>query len=182
MPDANDAAKRQPLRGDVEVANGEARAVTYPLRGDAIFAVAFAATALLHISAAAADDSAGTTTPATPAATPDQANTAAAETAEDSLASPPPIALFHGGSLGIPAPVGTRSVQASSTLKVDNPTDGSAVDFDFMAKVGGVNLYDKVQVDIVGEQYQQLLPVITLGGPAALPVMTTTSPPVAPSA
>lgn len=100
--------------------------------------------------------------------------TTAAETAADSLASPPPIALFHGGALGIPAPVGTRSVQASSTLKLDNPSDGSAVDFDFMAKVGGVNLYDKVLVDIVGEQYQQLLPVITLGGPTALPVMTTT--------
>lgn len=133
------------------------------------------AVAIINAPRARGDAPATSSVPTTDEATGTSAASAATEAVEDSLASPPPISLFHGGSLGIPAPVGTRSVQASSTLKVDNPTDGSAVDFDFMAKVGGVNLYDKVQVDIVGEQYQQLLPVITLGGPTALPVMTTTA-------
>lgn len=133
------------------------------------------AVAIINAPSARGDAPATSSVPTTDEATGTSAASAATEAVEDSLASPPPISLFHGGSLGIPAPVGTRSVQASSTLKVDNPTDGSAVDFDFMAKVGGVNLYDKVQVDIVGEQYQQLLPVITLGGPTALPVMTTTA-------
>ena len=111
------------------------------------------AVAIINAPRARGDAPATSSVPTTDEATGTSAASAATEAVEDSLASPPPISLFHGGSLGIPAPVGTRSVQASSTLKVDNPTDGSAVDFDFMAKVGGVNLYDKVQVDIVGEQY-----------------------------
>ncbi|MBK7079109.1 MAG: hypothetical protein IPH44_43270 [Myxococcales bacterium] len=133
------------------------------------------ACAIIHAPSARAEEpSAPATTAAADQASSDAAATAV-ETAEDSLASPPAVMLFRGGSLGIPAAAGTRSVQASSTLKLDNPSDGSAVDFDFMAKVGGLNLYDEVMVDIVGEQYQQALPVVTLGGPTALPVMTATT-------
>ena len=133
------------------------------------------ACAIIHPPSARAEEpSAPATTAAADQASSDAAATAV-ETAEDSLASPPAVMLFRGGSLGIPAAAGTRSVQASSTLKLDNPSDGSAVDFDFMAKVGGLNLYDEVMVDIVGEQYQQALPVVTLGGPTALPVMTATT-------
>ena len=117
------------------------------------------ACAIIHTPSARAEEpSAPATTAAADQASSDAAATAV-ETAEDSLASPPAVILFRGGSLGIPAAAGTRSVQASSTLKLDNPSDGSAVDFDFMAKVGGLNLYDEVMVDIVGEQYQQALPV-----------------------
>ncbi len=134
--------------------------------------------------------------PATPAADPavatppiDPATTAATKGAaqvEETKAaaySQPQVPTFRGGSLGIPTLGGGEVAQAAAVGKVASgggksdggSKSGAAVDFNFFTKVGGLNLYDTIYADIIGESYDQAIPQVVLGAAGALPKMVTTT-------
>lgn len=100
---------------------------------------------------------------------------AAAKT-ETAGASQPQVPLFRGGSLGLPTPSGSTSVQAAAvgTLAGERSVGKGTVAFDFFTKVGGIVLDEDFAAEVVGESFKLDVPQLTVGAPGALPAITTT--------
>lgn len=113
----------------------------------------------------------------------DAAATAAAEgedhveATEAAGSSQPQVPTFRGGSLGMPSLGAGEVAQAAAVGKVASGEagGGAAVDFNFFTKVGGLNLYDTIFADIIGESYDQAIPQAVVGMTGALPTMVPTT-------
>ena len=95
------------------------------------------------------------------------------------LRAQPQVPTVRGGTLGIPAVLGTESLQATlSTQPGASSTNTQQlpgkIGFDLFTRLGGLRLFDSFTVDILAESYKQALPHADLMVRPVVPQMTLT--------
>jgi hypothetical protein len=102
-----------------------------------------------------------------------------AEVTLDVLRTQPQVPTVRGGTLGVPAVLGTESLQA--TLSTQPASSGPSTQqlpgklgFDLFTRLGGLRLFDSLTVEILAESYHQGLPHADMTAFPVLPQMTLT--------
>lgn len=101
----------------------------------------------------------------------------AASVPNDAATAParPQVLAVRGGSLGIPSPANTEGVLAGVDVKGTTGGGlGSTSSVDAFAKVGGLDL-GRLRAEVIGETFDADIPVVTLSGMPAVPLMTKTA-------
>ncbi len=99
-----------------------------------------------------------------------------ADAAADAMKTQPQVPTVRGGSLGIPSALSANSAQivvsgqpassAASTAELP-----AKIGFDLFSRIGGLQLFDTVKVDVIAESYKQSIPHVDLLVRPVLPRM-----------
>jgi hypothetical protein len=97
----------------------------------------------------------------------------------DAMRLQPQVATVRGGTLGIPAVLGTDGLQitVSGQPASTGPTSAALPDkpgFDMFARLGGLQLFNSLTIDLLAESYKQTLPHVDLTNRPVLPHMRLT--------